>query len=353
MCIIELTTHRNPDEVYVTPSVTRRLQPGERVDTPDLHGPKYVVQRLTDRSYWMIANAFTTTAFVGDAGVLLIDAPSSLNPDDLFEALRAFTDLPVTTLVYSHHHVDHNGGSYRLKAALAEQGLELRVIGSEKLAREVKRYQDPIVAPTETVPTSRETFRFETWDFKLVTPVETAHSGADSYIITPDGVIKYVDFNYPGRLPLAFISSSQSITGWIEFLRHAAGEDWQFADLGHANVGYKKDIDLTFEYLNDVYNAFFTAIAPMWERGEFFRAGYIISSPEDTAGIFWHNFVDTATDKMVDVVKEKWKDVQHAEVLRSHNYKVFEDAFLHYNAIDNPSVRPIFTPISPSERNAA
>ena len=59
-------------EVYVEPSLTRKLDPGQRVRVPDFGEPgRWYVQRLTDRTYWMICNAFASTAFVGDRGVLL------------------------------------------------------------------------------------------------------------------------------------------------------------------------------------------------------------------------------------------------------------------------------------------
>ncbi len=345
-------TERSPDEEWVQPSVTRKLKAGQRPDIPDFPPVgEYIVQRLTDRTYWMVSNVFTTTAYVGDRGVLLIDAPGSLNPETLFAALKQFTDLPVTTLVYSHLHVDHNGGGFRLRDALKSKGIELRIIGSERLAHQIKRYKNSLATPTEIVPQEKETFKFEKWTFKFVTPVEWGHSGADSYIITPDGVIKYVDFNYPGRLPLAYISSSQSITGWIEFLRHVKGEDWQFADLGHANIGYKKDIDLTFEYLKDLYDAFFEVASPAWNSGAYLQPG-VAMQPGDSSGIFWGNVVDSMTETVAKTVFDKWKMVVHAEVIRSHAYKVMEDAFLHYNVGHDPSVRPDFTPIDPAARQS-
>jgi len=229
--------------------------------------------------------------------------------------------------------------------------LSIQIVGSEQLASEIKKYGEPVVTPTDVVPRGSETFEFEKWTFKLVTPVNFAHSGADSYILAPDGVIKYVDFNYPGRLPLAYISSSQSITGWIEFLRHVLGEEWIFADLGHANVGNKADIQLTFDYLSDLYDAYFTVVAPVWEKGKYFEPGLMVKSPDDSAGVFWENIVNVSAEKMAHEVYEKWKDQLHAEVIRSHAYKVFEDAFLHYNWSNNHGIRPDFSPIDPSSRN--
>ena len=77
-----------------------------------------------------------------------------------------------------------------------------------------------------------------------------------------------------------------------------------------------------------------------------------MQSPTDAAAIYWGNTVDIATAQMAQKVYGKWKDTQHAEVIRSHCYKVFEDAFLHYNLANDPSVRPDFTPISPAARKS-
>jgi hypothetical protein len=341
---------QSPGEAYVEPSVTRRLEPGQRVAVPDFGEPGvWYVQRLTERSFWMICNAFASTAFVGREGVLLVDASDTLVPADLFAAIRRFTDLPVRALAYSHVHTDHNGGSFRLKEALKAQGIDLRVIASEGVAREIATHRNTILPPTETVPDGRSSFAFEDFEFVIGTPVGAAHSGADSYVLTPDGAVMYVDFNYPGRVPLGYISSSYSITGWIDFLRHVLGEEWQFAALGHANVGYKGDIIRTFEYLEDLYDAYLSEIAPSWATGAAIGEAVARSGPGLTAGVFWSNYVDQSAEAMARKVYPKWKDVAQSEVIRSHAYKVFEDAFLNYNP-EVRVVKPRFDPIRPAAR---
>ena len=170
-----------------------------------------------------------------------------------------------------------------------------------------------------------------------------AHSGADSYVLTPDGVIQYVDFNYPGRLPLAYLSSSSNITGWINFMRHVAGEDWEYATLGHANVGYKADITRTFEYISDLYDAFFETVGPMWWGGDPFS----FVKPEDNSAVMWGNLLEMGSEQMAAAVFDKWKEVPQVEAARSHAYKVMEDVFLNYNHEHDPTVRPDFSTISP------
>jgi hypothetical protein len=74
--------------------------------------------------------------------------------------------------------------------------------------------------------------------------------------------------------------------------------------------------------------------------------------PGDSSGIFWGNVVDSMTETVAKTVFDKWKTVVHAEVIRSHAFKVMEDAFLHYNVVHDPSVRPDFTPIDPATRQS-
>jgi hypothetical protein len=346
---IEPTVLVNPwnakDEIYLEPSITQQLEPGKRVAVPDFgeHG-KWYVQRLTDRSYWMICNGFASTVFVGDEGVLLVDASNTVVPKDLFSAIKQVTDLPVKALVYSHMHTDHVGGSYRLQAALKEQGTDLRIVASASAAREIKAHQNNVALPTEVVADGRSTFMFEQFEFVLGTPIVAAHSAADSYVLTPDGVIMYVDFNYPGRVPLGYISSSYNITGWVDFLRHVLGEEWTYANLGHANIGYKRDIVKTFAYLEDLYDVFMSDIATAWATGEAIGKSLETNGQGLTAGVFWGNYVDESSEHMARKVYPKWKDVGQIEVIRSHAYKVFEDSFLNYNP-EVGVLKPKFTPI--------
>lgn len=335
------------EDEFFGPSLTRQLPVGHRVAVPDFGEPgKWYVQRLTERSYWMICNAFASTVYVGEESVLVVDVSSSVNPSDMLTALRSFTELPVSTVVYSHPHTDHNAGAMRLQQLLAQQGVELRIVASESAAREISIHQNNIAPPTEIVPNGRTAFSFEGRDFILGTPVASAHSPADSYVLNPDGVITYVDFNYPGRLPLAYISSSHDITGWVNFLRHVLGEDWDYAVLGHANVGYKRDIRQTFAYLEDLYDAFNTLILPDWSTGKSIGEAVQKNGPGLTAGVFWGNYVEQSTETVAQAVYPRWKHLAHSEVIRSHAYKVFEDVFLNYNP-EVQSVKPQFDPIAP------
>jgi hypothetical protein len=66
------------------------------------------------------------------------------------------------------------------------------------------------------------------------------------------------------------------------------------------------------------------------------------------AAVFWGNYVDEAAEIMARKVYPTWQHIAQTEVIRSHAYKVFEDAFLNYNP-ELGTLKPDFTPIKPTK----
>ncbi len=74
---------------------------GEKIEnlfTRNMKQP-YVLQKLTDRSYYFQRFFYSTTFYVGDKGVLLFDALEGRG-QHILQAIREVTLLPVTTIVY-------------------------------------------------------------------------------------------------------------------------------------------------------------------------------------------------------------------------------------------------------------
>lgn len=322
----------------VKPSSTRILNVGERLAVPYVTGvDQWVVQRLTERTYWLLSNQFAVTLFVGDKSVLMIDAPDVFEIDGFLSQVKKITSLPISTVVYSHPHVDHVGHTGTLAELLAKKGRRLRVIGSENTAREVKRFKNSIPMPTEVLPNGRSTFQFENWTFKYVTPDQWAHTGADSYTITPDGVLHIVDFFYPGRLPMAGVSGAENMTGWINMLRHVAGEkEWKMANLGHANIGYPKDVIVTLDYFSDLYSAAHEVFHGFSGKEFNFFAG-------ENTGVMVRNIFDGASLMITELVSAKWSHYPQWEVARDHAEKVLWEVTLDYN--HRTDTVPDFEPI--------
>jgi len=65
--------------------------------------------------------------------------------------------------------------------------------------------------------------------------------------------------------------------------------------------------------------------------------------------VFWGNYLDASSEAMAQKIDDKWQNIPHSVVVRSHAYEVFEKSFLNYNFAANPDVRPDFSPIAPPD----
>ena len=81
-------------------------------------------------------------AFRTNEGLVLFDASSVFTGKGVTASLRAWTDEPIHSLVYTHGHVDHVGGSGALLADGRERGhVAPRVIGHENVEARFDRYR--------------------------------------------------------------------------------------------------------------------------------------------------------------------------------------------------------------------
>ena len=322
------------------------LLPDQLVDISEYPLGEINIQKLTENSYWILHNLHAMTLYVGESEVLLVDAPEDLFVDRLLNRIAAITPNPVTTFVYTHPHLDHIKGAPRLVEAVREQGRELRIIGSDRLIEAMDRYQQVLPRPTEIIPAPGGYFEFDGERFKLATPMDVAHSTADSYVLFPDGVITFIDFVYANRLPLHDYSGVQNMTGYIEFLRHVAGEDWTFANTGHSNVSSRQDVDRLLEYTKDLYDAWFEVMPENWGMPQYLKG----KLKDDNIAVWLRNTFDKVAYEMAVKLEPKWGHYPQFELALDHALKVQWDGFLHYDFFGHPEIRPNFTPIPPSEK---
>ena len=69
------------------------------------------VKQLTDNVYMMSENYYTSLVVLGDEGVLITDPAFTSRAESMKAAIAGLTDKPVTTVVLSHEHYDHVGGT--------------------------------------------------------------------------------------------------------------------------------------------------------------------------------------------------------------------------------------------------
>jgi hypothetical protein len=133
---------------YVEPSATELIKPGQRISHlfPRAVMEEFVLQRVTERVWWVTRQFYGSLFYVGKRGVLLFD-PFLGGADATLAAIASVTSLPVTAVVYSHFHADHVGGSRRLFDLLAVA--PPRVIASKHTAIWMSRFRSDLPRPTD------------------------------------------------------------------------------------------------------------------------------------------------------------------------------------------------------------
>ena len=105
----------------------------------------YLVQQIKPDVYLMTDGIWQSVFITTGKGVILIDAPQSYGKH-IKAAVSEVTKEPIKTLVYTHTHVDHIGGSTHLRGIN-----NLKIISSKHVANYLKEKQDPRrLVPTNT-----------------------------------------------------------------------------------------------------------------------------------------------------------------------------------------------------------
>jgi cyclase len=76
------------------------------------------VEKLKDNVFVLRGGGGNTTVFVGAEGVTLVDTKNPGWGQPLIEKIRTVTDKPVTMLINTHTHYDHNSGNVEFPATV-------------------------------------------------------------------------------------------------------------------------------------------------------------------------------------------------------------------------------------------
>uniref|UniRef100_A0A2A3K291 Hydrolase n=2 Tax=Alloyangia mangrovi TaxID=1779329 RepID=A0A2A3K291_9RHOB len=255
---------------YRAASATEALAPGEKIaDLFTLNmRSRYILQKLTDRTYWYQSGFYGTTWYVGDEGVLLFD-PLQGQAAKILEAVRATTDLPITTIVYSHDHADHIGGTPDLLGLLADQTEAPRILASQQTADKMDRLSSKLPRPQETVSWPRGSFTFEGLTVELHGFDHAAHTDDHSaWLLTGERVLHAPDLLNADQPPFWSFAGSETFTYLQDNLREADALDWTYMNGGHGNVGAHEDIAFHLAFIDDLVAAVGTAMGEVpWGFG--------------------------------------------------------------------------------------
>lgn len=242
---------------FIAPSATTLLKPGQKIDQLFLRNLQqpYVLQRLTDRSYFVERRFYATTFYVGDQGVLLFDAPEA-GGADLLKAIREVTRLPVTTVVYSHFHVDHVGGIQFWLDEARKAGRPLQIVAARETAEKMEFLHSTLPRPTTVLSRRHDSFRFENLRVELLRFEHAAHTDDHAaWLLRDERVLHSPDLLNPDQLPFLGFAVSDTVLYHDANLRQVEKLPWDFLIGGHGNVGSRDDVVFELRFLDELLKA--------------------------------------------------------------------------------------------------
>ena len=237
---------------YVEPSATDLIKPGQRVAHlfPRSVMEEYVLQRVTERVWWVSRHFYGSLFYVGTRGVLLLD-PFLGGADATVKAIASVTDLPVTAMVYSHFHADHVGGARRLFELLATA--PPRVIASENTAIWMERFGSDLPRPADVLEWPSGTLSFEDVTLRLHGLPRPGHAPDHAvFLLEEERVGHSADLINIDQLPFGGFAGQDPLVLFKPNLEFARSLDFDWFCGGHGNIGEKSDFDFYLTYLDEV-----------------------------------------------------------------------------------------------------
>lgn len=288
---------------YVEPSATRIIQPGEKINnlTQRNLNEDYILQRLSERTYWVQRQFYNTTFYVGKESVLLFDAPPWRN-NQILSAIREVTDLPVSTVVYSHNHADHIGDASFWVSEAEKNGQKLRIIATEATHKKQQATNSTLVPANDIIGWPTSSFVFEDIKVEMHGFDPAAHTDDHSvWLIPSEKVLHAPDLINPDQLPFRGFAVSERFLFHDDNLRQAQQLDWLFMTAGHGNIGEKKDIAFELEHIDDIRSAVTTALkeVPGWTT-------FLDPEVDNNHAAYTNNWNDQVVEVAVELLRPKY-----------------------------------------------
>jgi glyoxylase-like metal-dependent hydrolase (beta-lactamase superfamily II) len=208
----------------------------------------YGIKDFGNGVYALSDNGWQSAFLVTDAGVIVFDAPASYGKH-IPEAVAKVTNKPIKMLVYSHIHKDHIGGSIAFKNIP-----DLQIIALDTVCDFLKEMNDPHrLIPTETFNTAK-TIKLGGKTVELTRHNYHSNEG-DLFIYVPEAkFLMAVDSATSGYVPFQDFDLSTNFNQYLKMFDEILAYKFDNFIGGHlTDTGTRKDVEVTKEYTNDVY----------------------------------------------------------------------------------------------------
>lgn len=229
----------------------RRRREGPTYRVPDnAKGPAlpedgYVLDEIADGVFWIGDGSYQSMFVVTDESVIAVDAPPTLG-HNMLRAIDRVTQLPITDVVYSHHHSDHCGSMSIYPTSARRYAHRATAQRLELLADPDRPLPTHVFDDTLTIDAGEHTLQ-------LSYPGPN-HSEGNSFIYAPNQrVLMLVDVIFPGWVPFSNLALSAYVPGFIDVHERALTYEFDHLVSGHVTrPGTREDVQTQVEYMNDL-----------------------------------------------------------------------------------------------------
>src|SRR6267143_1875745 len=209
----------------------------------------YVVKNVGGGVYVMSDNGWQSAFLVTDEGVIVFDAPASFGKN-IPLAISKVTDQPIKTLVYSHAHKDHIGGSAAFKDIK-----DLKIVALESVSDFLKEMNDPDRLLPNVTFKSEKTITLGGKTIELTRRMYHSPEG-DLFIYIPEAkFLMAVDSVTSGYAPFQGFDLTTDFHEYLKMFDEILAYKFDTFVGGHlTDIGTKEDVEITKEYTNDVYH---------------------------------------------------------------------------------------------------
>lgn len=194
---------------------------------------------------------------VTDDGVVVFDAPPSFG-ENLRQAIEMTAPgAPITHLIMSHGHRDHNGGGYAFSDI---EGLE--VIAAQAVAETLLAFPlEGVLAPTRTF---QEVLDLTIGGIAIeLTTINYHAEDTDVMIYLPQQkFLMAIDTITPGEVPFMNFGATTNVNAYMESFDAFLAYDFEHFLSGHVSVlGNRQDVEIARDYAFDVRDTVYGLMA--------------------------------------------------------------------------------------------
>ena len=210
----------------------------------------YYVAKLKPDVYMITDGGYQALFVTTGRGVVLFDAPPSM-ATHISKAIAETTKEPLTTMVYSHIHVDHIGGA----GVVAKEHPGLAILAERGVADFLREQRDPHRPVPTQVFDKQETLHIGSMTAELRVGYWHDPEG-DLFIYFPDKkVLMAVDAYSAGSVPFMGLDLTQNMDAYLKSFDQFLAYDFDVMVPGHhGSTAKRSDTLLAKQYVFDVFH---------------------------------------------------------------------------------------------------